>query len=73
MCNEGVFMKKLIYILLSFVFIVLAAGGWYFSGLIYEGGLNPEFPDTDEIGTAEDRILVSSIAVSYTHLRAHET
>ena len=61
MCNEGVFMKKLIYILLSFVFIVLGAGGWYFSGLIYEGGLNPEFPDTDEIGTAEDRILVSSI------------
>ena len=60
MCNEGVFMKKLIYILLSFVFIVLGAGGWYFSGLIYEGGLNPEFPDTDEIGTAE--------AVSYTHL-----
>ena len=40
---------------------VLGAGGWYFSGLIYEGGLNPEFPDTDEIGTAEDRILVSSI------------
>ena len=23
--------------------------------------MNPEFPDTDEIGTAEDRILVSSI------------
>ena len=54
-------MKKLIYFLLSFLLLVLASGGWYFSGLIYEGGLNPEFPDTDDIGTAEDRILVSSI------------
>jgi len=54
-------MKKLIYFFLSFLLLVLAGGGWYFSGLIYEGGLNPEFPDTDGIGTAEDRILVSSI------------
>ena len=54
-------MKKLIYFFLSFLLLVLAGGGWYFSGLIYEGGLNPEFPDTDDIGTAEDRILVSSI------------
>ncbi len=54
-------MKKLIYILLSLILVVLGAGGWYFSGLIYEGGLNHEFPDTDEIGTAEDRLLVSYI------------
>ena len=55
-------MIKKIIISVSSLFIILLIGvGWYFSGLIYEGGLNPEFPDTNEIGTAEDRILVSSI------------
>ena len=53
--------KKIIISLGSLLIILLVAAGWYFSGLIYEGGLNPEFPDTNEIGTAEDRILVSSI------------
>ena len=53
--------KKIIISLGSILIILLVVAGWYFSGLIYEGGLNPEFPDTNEIGTAEDRILVSSI------------
>ena len=33
----------------------------FFSGVIYEGGLNPDFNDTESIGTAEDRVLVASI------------
>ena len=31
-------------------------------GVIYEGGLNPDFNDTESIGTTEDRVLVSSIS-----------
>ena len=35
--------------------------GWYFSGLIYSVGLNPEFTDSGNVGTAEDRVKIDSI------------
>ena len=61
--------RKLGYVFIIFIFVVLAGAGWFFSGVIYEGGLNPDFNDTESIGTAEDRVLVASIStVSYTHL-----
>ena len=53
--------KKLGYVLIIFIFVALGGAGWFFSGVIYEGGLNPDFNDTESIGTAEDRVLVSSI------------
>jgi len=53
--------KKLSYLLIFLIFIVLAGAGWFFSGVIYEGALNPEFNDTASIGTAEDRVVVSKI------------
>ena len=54
--------KKLGYVFIIFIFVVLAGAGWFFSGVIYEGGLNPDFNDTESIGTAEDRVLVESIS-----------
>ena len=54
--------KKLGYVLIIFIFVALGGVGWFFSGVIYEGGLNPDFNDTESIGTAEDRVLVSSIS-----------
>ena len=53
--------RKLSYLLIFLIFIVLAGAGWFFSGVIYEGALNPEFNDTASIGTAEDRVVVSKI------------
>ena len=53
--------RKLSYLLIFLIFIVLAGAGWFFSGVIYEGALNPEFNDTASIGTAEDRVIVSKI------------
>ena len=54
--------RKLGYVFIIFIFVVLAGAGWFFSGVIYEGGLNPDFNDTESIGTAEDRVLVASIS-----------
>ena len=54
--------KKLGYVFIIFIFVVLGGAGWFFSGVIYEGGLNPDFNDTESIGTAEDRVLVASIS-----------
>lgn len=53
--------KKLGYLLIILIFIILGGAGWFFSGVIYEGALNPEFTDTASIGTAEDRVVVSKI------------
>ena len=50
--------KKLGYFVAVLIFIVLAGAGWFFSGVIYEGALNPEFNDTASIGTAEDRVCL---------------
>ena len=54
-------MKKIFYSLGIFLIIGLLGVGWYFSGLIYESGLNPEFTETESVGTAEDRVIVESI------------
>ena len=65
-------MKKLFYSLGIFFVIVLLAVGWYFSGLIYETGLNPEFTDAENVGTAEDRVLIDSIAKDTIKLNVEE-
>ena len=53
--------RKLGYALIILMFIVLGGAGWFFSGVIYEGGLNPDFNDTESIGTAEDRVSVTKV------------
>ena len=53
--------RKLGYVLIILIFIVLGGAGWFFSGVIYEGGLNPDFNDTESIGTAEDRVSVTKV------------
>ena len=50
--------KKFIYFLAFIILIVLGGAGWYFSGLIYSVGLNPEFTDSGNVGTAEDLSLI---------------
>ena len=50
-------MKKVITGIGILVLIGILGGGWFFSGVTYEVGLNPEFENTSEVG-----------AVSYTHL-----
>ena len=53
--------RKLGYVLIILIFIILGGAGWFFSGVIYEGGLNPDFNDTESIGTAEDRVSVIKV------------
>ena len=53
--------RKLGYVLIILIFIVLGGAGWFFSGVIYEGGLNPDFNVTESIGTAEDRVSVIKV------------
>ena len=53
--------KKFIYFLAFIILIGLGGAGWYFSGLIYSVGLNPEFTDSGNVGTAEDRVKIHSI------------
>ena len=53
--------RKLGYVLIILIFIALGGAGWFFSGVIYEGGLNPDFNDTASIGTAEDRVSVTEV------------
>jgi len=64
--------KKFGYVLIIFIFVALGGAGWFFSGVIYEGGLNPDFNDTESIGTAEDRVLVSSISSNSIVLNVEE-
>ena len=65
-------MKKIIYSFGIFLVIALLGVGWYFSGLIYESGLNPEFTETESVGTAEDRVVVESITSSSIKLNVEE-
>ena len=52
--------------------MVLLAVGWYFSGLIYETGLNPDFNDAENVGTAEDRVIVDTITSNRIILNVEE-
>ena len=65
-------MKKLLYSLGTFFVVVLLAVGWYFSGLIYETGLNPDFNDAENVGTAEDRVIVDTITSNRIILNVEE-
>lgn len=65
-------MKKLLYSLVTFFVVVLLAVGWYFSGLIYETGLNPDFNDAENVGTAEDRVIVDTISSDRITLNVEE-
>ncbi|MDA7572375.1 alpha/beta hydrolase [bacterium] len=65
-------MKKIFYSLGIFLAIALLGIGWYFSGLIYESGLNPEFTETESVGTAEDRVVVDSITSKSIKLNVEE-
>ena len=65
-------MKKIIYSFGIFLVIALLGVGWYFSGLIYESGLNPEFTETESVGTAEDRVVVESITSKSIKLNVEE-
>ena len=50
----------------------MGGAGWYFSGVIYNGGLNPEFTDSSSIGTAEDRVIVTNITANSIQLNVEE-
>jgi pimeloyl-ACP methyl ester carboxylesterase len=65
-------LKKLLYSLGTFLVVVLLAVGWYFSGLIYETGLNPDFNDAENVGTAEDRVIVDTISSDRITLNVEE-
>ena len=65
-------MKKFLYSLGTFFVVVLLAVGWYFSGLIYETGLNPDFNDAENVGTAEDRVIVDTITTNRIILNVEE-
>ena len=65
-------MKKIFYSLGIFLIVALLGVGWYFSGLIYESGLNPEFTETESVGTAEDRVVVESITSKSIKLNVEE-
>ena len=64
--------KKLGYSLIFILLLVLGGAGWYFSGVIYNGGLNPEFTDSSSIGTAEDRVVVTNITANSIQLNVEE-
>ena len=64
--------KKLGYSLIFILLLVLGVAGWYFSGVIYNGGLNPEFTDSSSIGTAEDRVIVTNITANSIQLNVEE-
>ena len=64
--------KKLGYSLIFILLLVLGGAGWYFSGVIYIGGLNPEFTDSSSIGTAEDRVIETNITANSIQLNVEE-
>jgi pimeloyl-ACP methyl ester carboxylesterase len=54
--------KKIGYFFILLILVALGGSGWFFSGVIYEGALNPEFNDSQNIGTAEDRVIVLEVS-----------
>jgi hypothetical protein len=61
--------KKIGYIFVLLILIALGGSGWFFSGVIYEGALNPEFNDSQSIGTAEDRVIVSGSKQQFNYFK----
>ncbi len=64
--------KKLGFLLIILIFIALGGGGWFFSGVTYEVGLNPEFENTAEVGVAEDRVVIEDISEKTISLNVQE-
>ena len=64
--------KKLGYLLIILIFIGLGGAGWFFSGVTYEVGLNPEFENTAEVGVAEDRVVIEDISEKTISLNVQE-
>ena len=64
--------KKLGYLLIILIFIILGGAGWFFSGVTYEVGLNPEFENTAEVGVAEDRVIIEDLSQKTISLNVQE-
>ena len=65
-------MKKVITGIGILVLIGILGGGWFFSGVTYEVGLNPEFENTSEVGVAEDRVTIENITQGTISLNVEE-
>ena len=65
-------MKKVITGIGILVLIGILGGGWFFSGVTYEVGLNPEFENTSEVGVAEDRVTIENITQETISLNVEE-
>jgi|GEM_PF-2533572 len=64
--------KKLGYLLIILIFIILGGAGWFFSGVTYEVGLNPAFENTAEVGVAEDRVIIEDLSETTISLNVQE-
>ena len=65
-------MKKVITGIGILVLLGIFGGGWFFSGVTYEVGLNPEFENTSEVGVAEDRVTIENITQGTISLNVEE-
>ena len=65
-------MKKVITGVGILVLLGILGGGWFFSGVTYEVGLNPEFENTSEVGVAEDRVTIENITQGTISLNVEE-
>ena len=65
-------MKKVITGIGILLLIGILGGGWFFSGVTYEVGLNPEFENTSEVGVAEDRVTIENISQGTISLNVEE-
>ena len=65
-------MKKILLGLGMLLIIGLFGAGWFFSGVTYEAGLNPEFDDQEDVGVAEDRVIIESISNNTISLNVEE-
>ena len=65
-------MKKILLGLGVLLIIGLFGAGWFFSGVTYEAGLNPEFDDQEDVGVAEDRVIIESISNNTISLNVEE-
>ena len=65
-------MKKVLTGIGILIFLGILGGGWFFSGVTYEVGLNPEFENTSEVGVAEDRVTIENITQGTISLNVEE-